>query len=119
MNAVPFWARTVRLLQLRVPRHSALRPTTAFEVDPTLLACIGTQTLVGDGTVVYVVFTASGRAGSRSPLRLKVTTLTGVDGQTPAIDIIDGTIDGSRDLLCQVRPPGELRRLGKAQQQWR
>lgn len=69
-----------------------------FEVNPKEAGIVrvgfaGTQSLAGDGTVAHVVFTASGPAGSRSLLRLKVTTLTGPEGQTPAIDIIDGAIE--------------------------
>lgn len=69
-----------------------------FEVNPKEAGTVrvgfaGNQDLVGDGTVAHLVFTATGAAGSRSDLKLKVTTLAGSSGQAPMIATIDGLIE--------------------------
>lgn len=73
-----------------------------------------TADLGGTGTVVQIPFTATGAVGSRTALRLEVTTISNTRNQRPAIATIDGEIvvvgplgrlpgdsDGDNDLTAR------------------
>jgi hypothetical protein len=68
-----------------------------FEVNPTEPGIVRVgfaqnADLSGDGTVAQLAFQANGPPGTRTPLTLEVTTISGAGGGKPEIDLIHGEI---------------------------
>ena len=62
------------------------------EAGNVLIGFAQNADIAGDGTVVQLTFQANGAPGTRTPLTLEVTTVSGAGGGKPGIALIHGEI---------------------------
>lgn len=88
-------------------RGALLPRSMLFEGNPgeqgiARLGFAGSSDLSGTGPVAHLTFKAVGRPGDRSPLRLEVTTVSGMNGSRATV----GTVDGEVAIIASTAPGG-------------